>query len=435
MGIPYTYRITHLPSGKHYYGARYAKDCHPSDLWVKYFTSSKTVKKLIEQDGEDAFFVEVRKVFNDVESCVDWERKVLVRLKVTTNNHWLNMTISNFGDVAYGHLPKAKAKRVETNLGKFGCEYPMMNDDVKAKAELTFIERYGAKTYLCSDEGISKIENVMLERYGVKHNFDMPGFRDRAKVTLIDRYGVDSPMKSEEFVSKSKTTSLERYGVDHPMKCKEISDSVRNAFVEKYGAENIEGCKLVTDKRTKTLIDRYGVTTPMKVPGAKEKSQETCMTRYGASSFLASENGLAKTRDCMISSFGYDNPLKSPEIHQRQKTTMLEVYGHEYPLQNPEILSRAKINMRYDKLITCDRCGYVSDVKGIMLSQHFNKCSWIPILCVETGDTFENSQRLLSWLKSIKPNIKNIRQVRDVCTGKKGVTAFGFHWKFVDTAH
>ena len=42
MGIPYTYRITHLPSGKHYYGARYAKDCHPSDLWVIYFTSSKT---------------------------------------------------------------------------------------------------------------------------------------------------------------------------------------------------------------------------------------------------------------------------------------------------------------------------------------------------------------------------------------------------------
>ena len=52
---PYTYIITHLPTGKRYYGSRYSQYCRPDDLWFKYFTSSRAVHELIEQDGRDAF--------------------------------------------------------------------------------------------------------------------------------------------------------------------------------------------------------------------------------------------------------------------------------------------------------------------------------------------------------------------------------------------
>lgn len=65
MNQPFTYLIKHIPTSKVYYGLRYAKKCHPSDLWTTYFTSSYDVEKLIEKDGKDAFLFEVRKIFND----------------------------------------------------------------------------------------------------------------------------------------------------------------------------------------------------------------------------------------------------------------------------------------------------------------------------------------------------------------------------------
>lgn len=40
----YTYLIGWSLMGIYYYGAQYRNMANPKDLWVKYFTSSKTVK-------------------------------------------------------------------------------------------------------------------------------------------------------------------------------------------------------------------------------------------------------------------------------------------------------------------------------------------------------------------------------------------------------
>jgi len=39
--LPYTYLIGWSNLNTWYYGRRTSKNCHPSDLWQKYFTSSK----------------------------------------------------------------------------------------------------------------------------------------------------------------------------------------------------------------------------------------------------------------------------------------------------------------------------------------------------------------------------------------------------------
>lgn len=90
MTIPYTYCLTHNPSGRRYYGSRYAKNCKPEDLWISYFTSSTIIKKLIETDGKSAFSFEIRKVFDTKVAALTWEQKVLCRLKVTKNEKWIN---------------------------------------------------------------------------------------------------------------------------------------------------------------------------------------------------------------------------------------------------------------------------------------------------------------------------------------------------------
>lgn len=92
MTKPFTYCITHKPSGRRYYGVRYKEGCDPSDLWERYFTSSKSVWNLIEQDGISSFEIEIRKTFNSAEEAIAWEERVLKKLKNKSKGLWLNQT-------------------------------------------------------------------------------------------------------------------------------------------------------------------------------------------------------------------------------------------------------------------------------------------------------------------------------------------------------
>lgn len=89
---PYTYLIVHKTTGRRYYGVRTAFGCSPSDLWTKYFTSSKIVRGIIEREGKDAFTFEVRRLFMDKNSAFAWEHKVLRRMKVKDDPMWLNLS-------------------------------------------------------------------------------------------------------------------------------------------------------------------------------------------------------------------------------------------------------------------------------------------------------------------------------------------------------
>ncbi len=87
--MTYTYLIGWKQHDFWYYGVRFAKNCDPSDLWVKYFTSSRRVKTLRKRLGEPDV-IEVRRTFKDAESAIAWERKVLTRLNVKDSKRWLN---------------------------------------------------------------------------------------------------------------------------------------------------------------------------------------------------------------------------------------------------------------------------------------------------------------------------------------------------------
>lgn len=103
---PYTYLIGWSSLSKYYYGVRFAKNCHPSDLWVKYFTSSKTVAEYRKLYGEPDV-VEVRKTFADKHSAILWEAKVLRKLDVKHNVKLLN---ANVAGAIVKNLDHAKGK-------------------------------------------------------------------------------------------------------------------------------------------------------------------------------------------------------------------------------------------------------------------------------------------------------------------------------------
>jgi|GEM_PF-3481463 len=90
MTIPYTYILKHIPTNLFYYGVRYAQGCSPLDFFVTYFTSSKKIKRLIEEFGENSFSYEIRKTFKSAELARNWECKVLRRMNAVIRNDFLN---------------------------------------------------------------------------------------------------------------------------------------------------------------------------------------------------------------------------------------------------------------------------------------------------------------------------------------------------------
>lgn len=98
LWICYTYFIMWSSTGMKYYGARWAKGCHPTDLFVKYFTSSKYVKNYIKLHGNPDI-IQIRKTFEGSkegqDACYLWETKVLQRMNVVKRIDYLNQHDNN----------------------------------------------------------------------------------------------------------------------------------------------------------------------------------------------------------------------------------------------------------------------------------------------------------------------------------------------------
>lgn len=115
--MPYTYYVKFQKDETtlHYYGVRYAANAKPSDLGVSYFTSSKTVKNLIEEHGLYHFTFQVRREFDDAESAISWEQKVLKRLRVLHRSDWINASIGTTHRASEPRSPE-HAKKIGKSL-------------------------------------------------------------------------------------------------------------------------------------------------------------------------------------------------------------------------------------------------------------------------------------------------------------------------------
>lgn len=168
MTIPYTYLITQISTNKKYYGVRYAKGCHPDDLGVKYFSSSKVLLPMIKQEGIESFKFEVRKIFNSKQKACEWESKVLRRLKVHINENWINKA-HNYTFAMYN--PEVVNKVRTANLLKPNFFKELGKRGAASKiAQGKHLIRYAAKTYkvtfLNGQEEIVK----NLKEFADKHN-------------------------------------------------------------------------------------------------------------------------------------------------------------------------------------------------------------------------------------------------------------------------
>jgi hypothetical protein len=87
--MAYFYLIQHKDTGKKYAGVRYAKDCRSSELLIKYFTSSRTVKKLLKENPKCFKVLEIKE-FEDKSEAIAYELSFIKEHGAHLSEDWYN---------------------------------------------------------------------------------------------------------------------------------------------------------------------------------------------------------------------------------------------------------------------------------------------------------------------------------------------------------
>ena len=218
---PYTYLIGWSKLNRWYYGSRYSKKCHPSDLWVTYFTSSKSVAKFRKLFGEPDI-IQVRKTFSSPLSCYQWESKVLHRINAIKDPKWLNKCAGYVKTGVYpsgNHLkntisvvaPDGSIVRVDQSL----VDMSKMHGIAKGKTCVKDIHTGEVKQVAITDVentsslvGIAKGTVVVRDKQGLKFRVakDDPRYLSQELVNNKSKmcYAVDN-QGVEHWIKKSDT--------------------------------------------------------------------------------------------------------------------------------------------------------------------------------------------------------------------------------------
>lgn len=129
--LPFTYIIGWSKYNKFYYGVRYGKNCHPKDLFTTYFTSSKTVCQFRKDHGTPDI-IQIRQVFTNHITAVNFEDKVIRRLKMVRSDKWLNIGRSG---KEFCCVEKSEKARQRMSVAQRGKKHTKESIDKMCKAQ------------------------------------------------------------------------------------------------------------------------------------------------------------------------------------------------------------------------------------------------------------------------------------------------------------
>jgi len=211
----------------------------------------------------------------------------------------------------------------QTNLEKFGVEYPLSSEQIKDKAKATNLKKLGVEYPTQSKKVLDKRVKTYKENYGVENPLQSNIIKDKLQTTCLDKYGVRCVLKSEKVKDKIRVTNIEKYGVENPFESDEIKEKIKKTNMLKYGVEHVSKSDTIQEKIKLTNIERRGVEYPGQSSEVKEKAKITNMSKYGV-----------------------ENPFESDEIKEKIKKTNLEKYGVEHPSQNAVVMERTQKNAK-----------------------------------------------------------------------------------------
>lgn len=123
----------------------------------------------------------------------------------TPNKHLLGQGCALCGDIS----------RKNTNIKRYGCEYPAQNKNIQKKKKETCLNNHGNEYPLQVNIIQEKMKKTMVEKYGVEFSLQSDEIKEKIKRTNVARYGFIAPIKNNNIKNKVKQTNIERYGVEY----------------------------------------------------------------------------------------------------------------------------------------------------------------------------------------------------------------------------
>ena len=211
-----------------------SKECQYSDLGKK-ITKEIKIKSNLEKYGVEHTSQLKEVTDKRTKSRADHVNKI--------QQHVRESLYKKYGAYDVMHIPHILQKIKDTNLKKFGVEFPLQqlkkeNSEIYQKISQTCINKFGVDSPLKNKEVREKIKQTNIQKYGVDNLFKNDIIKEKIKQTNIQKYGVDYLFKSNIIKEKIKQTNIQKYGVDNPLKNKEIREKIKQTNIQKYGVDN-----------------------------------------------------------------------------------------------------------------------------------------------------------------------------------------------------
>lgn len=306
---------------------------------------------------------------NKIKKCKYCECTINLRLPYNVcHEHWHVYQIDK------------EKKRRETNLLKYGCEYPNQSDRIIDKRIKTNLKKYGVTNPNKLQYIKDKIKTTNLERYGTEVTFKNNMIKHKSELSKLKKYGNRFYNNS----SKRKLTNIKKYGTDNPSKNKLIKNKIRSILMDKYSDTVI--LNDILNKRKETNLSKYGVEYP-----------------------LQSDIIQNKVKDTVICNFGVENVSRSDIIKIRKNNTRKKNYWNIFSLKLelkkiiPLFDESYYVNNDYNFKFKCDRCG--NEFNDDNTNPQRINCG-----CLKSRSKYEDE--IFEWLKSENPTLdikKNVR--------------------------
>lgn len=165
----------------------------------------------------------------------------------------------------------AKILTRQTNIKKYGVEFPMQNKEIIKKSQDTCVKKYGKRTFTGSNE----YKKSLLKNFGVENNFQRKDIKEKCIQTNLKNLGVKNPSQSDQIKKKKEQTCIKNHGVKSGL-C--LAEKVKKGNIQNNGVEYPMQSIYIREKSRQTCLLKYGVEYIHQNKQIHEKSQKTAKT-------------------------------------------------------------------------------------------------------------------------------------------------------------
>lgn len=155
---------------------------------------------------------------------------------------------------------------------------------------------------------VEKFKNTNIEKYGFEYPAQSEFIKEKSKQICLEKYGVEYTGQTECKKQHTKETCLKKYGKEYYLQTKESRIKSKQTCIKKYGTEYPTQNKLIKEKIINTKIKKYGNANYINI----EKAKNTCLKKYGETNYMKTKEGKLKIRNTILKKYGdYSNRIQN----------------------------------------------------------------------------------------------------------------------------